>query len=112
MPAREIITGMGPLMIKQPRVDNRAFGKYTCQRFASSILPRYLCRITSVDNFIPALHLKGISTNGFPAVLSAILGKGSKGLLLANIANLKDAWEQDYLKWRRRDLSGKSYVYL
>ena len=33
---------------------------------SSRILPRYLRRIPSIDNLIPALYLKGISTNDFP----------------------------------------------
>jgi len=111
MPAREILTGMGPLEIKQPRVDDRALGKYVQQRFTSNILPRYLRRIPSIDNLIPVLYLKGISTNDFPAALSAILGQGASGLSPANIVRLKESWEKDYLKWKSRDLSGRNYVY-
>ena len=111
MPKREIITGMGPLEIKQPRVDDRALRKYAHQRFSSNILPRYLRRIPSINNLIPALYLKGISTNDFPAALAAILGEGAAGLSPANIVRLKDCWEKDYLKWKCRDLSHKKYVY-
>ena len=111
MPKREIITGMGPLEIKQPRVDDRALRKYAHQRFSSNILPRYLRRIPSINNLIPALYLKGISTNYFPAALAAILGEGAAGLSPANIVRLKDCWEKDYLKWKSRDLSHKNYVY-
>ena len=64
MPERQILTGMGPLKIRQPRVDDRSLkGQY--ERFTSNILPRYLRRIPSIDNLIPALYLKGISTNDF-----------------------------------------------
>lgn len=111
MPAREILTGMGPLEIKQPRVDDRALGKYPHQRFTSNILPRYLRRIPSINNLIPALYLKGISTNDFPAALQTILGNGAKGLSPANIVRLKESWEKEYLAWKDRDLSHKSYVY-
>ena len=62
MPARQILTGMGPLEIKQPRVDDRALKNHTThERFTSNILPRYLRRIPSIDNLIPCLYLKGIS---------------------------------------------------
>jgi len=112
MPAREILTGMGPLEIKQPRIDDRNLkGHSVCQRFTSNILPRYLRRIPSIDNLIPALYLKGVSTNDFPSALTAILGQGAAGLSPANIVRLKASWEQDYLKWKSRDLSHKSYVY-
>ncbi len=111
MPQRQILTGMGPLEIKQPRIDDRSLKGYSCERFTSNILPRYLRRIPSIDNLIPALYLKGISTNDFPAALSAILGEGAAGLSAANIVRLKDCWEKDYLDWKSRDLSHKNYVY-
>ena len=76
MPAREIVTGMGPLPIKQPRIDDRNLKGYCSNdRFTSNILPRYLRRMPSIDNLIPVLYLKGISTNDFPTALSAILGE-------------------------------------
>lgn len=110
MPERQILTGMGPLEVKQPRVDDRYLkGQY--ERFTSNILPRYLRRIPSIDNLIPALYLKGISTNDFPSALTAILGQDASGLSPANIVRLKDVWEKDYLKWKSRDLSHKSYAY-
>jgi len=56
MPAREILTGMGPLEIKQPRIDDRALKVSPAhERFTSNILPRYLRRVPSIDNLIPAL---------------------------------------------------------
>jgi len=112
MPERQILTGMGPLEVRQPRVDDRALkGHMVHERFTSNILPRYLRRIPSIDNLIPVLYLKGISTNDFPAALAAILGEGAAGLSPANIVRLKESWEKDYLKWKSRDLSHKSYAY-
>jgi len=112
MPQRDIVTGMGPLTIKQPRIDDRNPKDYNrYDRFTSNILPRYLRRIPSIDNLIPALYLKGISTNDFPTALSAILGESAKGLSAANIVRLKDSWEKDYIQWKSRDLSHKNYVY-
>ena len=111
MPERDILTGIGPLTIKQPRVDDRKLDENDMERFNSNILPRYLRRIPSIDNLIPALYLKGISTNDFGTALSAILGEGAGGLSATNIVRLKASWEKDYNEWRNRDLSGKSYVY-
>jgi putative transposase len=102
---------MGPLPIKQPRIDDRNLSGYSVERFTSNILPRYLRRMPSIDNLIPVLYLKGISTNDFPTALSAILGQGAQGLSATNIVRLKSCWEQDYLKWKSRDLSHKNYVY-
>ena len=112
MPTRQILTGMGPLEVKQPRVDDRALKNHTThERFTSNILPRYLRRIPSIDNLIPCLYLKGVSTNDFGPALEAILGEGASGLSPANIVRLKDYWEKDYLNWKSRDLSHKKYVY-
>lgn len=113
LPERSLVSGLGPLPIKQPRVDDRKLSEYTDgERFSSNILPRYLRRIASIDNLIPALYLKGISTNDFPTALSAILGEGVKGLSATNIVRLKQFWEEEYREWARRDLNGKEYVYL
>ena len=38
MPERELVTGIGPIAIKQPRVDDRVLEEE--QRFTSAILPR------------------------------------------------------------------------
>ena len=112
MPQRDIVTGMGPLTMKQPRIDDRNLKDYNrYDRFTSNILPRYLRRIPSIDNLIPALYLKGISTNDFPTALSAILGEKAAGLSAINIVRLKNCWEEDYLQWKSRDLRGKNYVY-
>jgi transposase-like protein len=64
LPERSILTGIGPITVKQP----------------SSILPRYMRHIPSIDNLIPVLYLKGISTGDFTKALSAILGENAKGL--------------------------------
>jgi len=112
MRQRDIVTGMGPLTIKQPRVDDRSLCGYSdFKRFTSNILPRYMRRIPSVDNLLPVLYLKGISTNDFPTALSSILGKGASGLSAANIVRLKKVWEDEYNQWKSRDLSDKKYVY-
>ena len=98
MPQREIVNGMGSLSVTQPRVDDRSLKQYSGERFTSNILSRYLCRIPSIDNLIPVLYLKGISTNDFPTALSVILDEGAKGLSTANIVCLKESWQKDYMQ--------------
>jgi putative transposase len=107
-PERAILSGIGPLHITQPRVDDRK----TDQRFSSTILPKYLRRVPSVDNLIPCLYLKGISTGDFSQALSAILGDQASGLSATNIVRLKQGWEEEYRSWSKRDLSDKEYVYI
>jgi len=94
-PKRSIISGIGPIPIRQPRVDDRK----QLRGFTSAILPRYLRRMPSVDNLIPFLYLKGISTNDFSTALTAILGEGVKGLSPTNIVRLKKCWEAEYENW-------------
>ena len=108
LPERDLVTGIGPVRIRQPRVDDRRRG----QRFTSRILPPYMRRVPSIDALIPCLYLKGISTGDFSEALEAILGPQAKGLSATNIVRLKEGWQQDYECWRKRDLSGQHYVYI
>jgi len=103
---RTLVSGVGPLAVRQPRVHDRRGD----QPFTSAILPRYMRRTPSIDALIPALYLKGVSTSQFPEALSAILGEGVSGLSSANIVRLKAIWEEEYAIWQKRDLSGKHYV--
>ena len=108
LPERSILTGIGPIPVKQPRVRDKSEEK---EVFTSAILPRYLRRIPSLDNLIPVLYLKGISTGDFTGALSAILGENAKGLSANTIVRLKKQWEEEYRAWIKRDLSDKRYVY-
>jgi putative transposase len=106
LPEREIVSGIGPIKVRQPRVRHRDGG-----RFSSAILPRFMRRTPSVDALIPVLYLKGISTGDFTEALAAILGEKASGLSATNIVRLKAGWEADYKAWSQRDLSQKRYVY-
>jgi transposase-like protein len=108
LPERELVTGIGPVKVRQPRAYDRRPGK----RFASRILPPFMRRVPSIDALIPCLYLKGISTGDFGEALEAILGPQAKGLSATNIVRLKGVWKQDYEAWRQRDLSEKHYVYI
>ena len=125
LPERDIVSGVGPLRVKQPRVHDRRDG----HRFTSNILPPFMRRVPSIDALIPALYLsleipskigvndgigdrKGISTGDFTEALSAILGENAAGLSPTNIVRLKQGWEEEYKGWSCRDLSGKRYVYM
>jgi transposase-like protein len=107
-PERELITGIGKLPVRQPRVHDRRQG----QAFSSKILPPYMRRMPSIDALIPALYLKGISTGDFAEALESILGKNAKGLSATNIVRLKEIWKQEYEGWRKRDLRQKRYAYI
>ena len=107
-PERSILTGIGPISIKQPRIRDRRQDK---ESFTSSILPRYLRRVPSLDNLIPVLYLKGVSTGDFTGALSAILGDNVKGLSANTVVRLKRQWEDEYRQWTKRSLENRRYVY-
>lgn len=108
LPERFLLTGAGPLRVKQPRVRDKREDQF----FTSAILPRYLRRAPSLNNLIPTLYLKGISTGDFTEALSAILGENAQGLSANTIVRLKRQWEGEYKEWAKRDLSDKHYVYI
>ncbi|KKL15245.1 hypothetical protein LCGC14_2507520 [marine sediment metagenome] len=110
-PRRSILTGLGSVQVRQPRVrDGRERGEG--ERFSSKILPPYLRKAKSVEELIPWLYLKGISTGDFNEALAAILGPDAPGLSATTITRLKARWEDEYKDWGRRSLLGKHYVYV
>ncbi len=112
MPEREVQTGIGPVTVRRPRVrDRQPDGEDGRIRFTSAIPPPYLRRTRSVEELLPWLYLKGISTGDFAEALAALLGRDAPGLLASTITRLKTAWREEYEHWSRRDLSAKRYVY-
>ena len=105
---RSIQTGIGGVAVKAPRVRDRA-GEI---KFHSSILPAYLRRTRSIEELLPWLYLKGLSTGDFSEALAALLGKDAPGLSAATISRLKEVWKGEYERWSKRDLTGKNFVYI
>ena len=111
LPKRSITSGIGPIEVQQPRVrDRRPLGQRI--RFASAILPRYLRKTKSVEELIPWLYLKGVSTGDFHEALAALLGPDAPGLSATTVTRLKSVWAGEYDAWRTRSLVGKEYVYI
>lgn len=111
-PERDILSGIGPIKIKRPRVDDRTLKKLNKDEgFTSKILPRFLRRVPSIDNLLPILYLKGISSGDFPRALRAILGENVKNISSNTIIRLKESWENEYKNWNKRDLSTMKYIY-
>ena len=110
LPKRKITTGIGQVEIEQPRVYDRrgAAG----EPFSSKILPPYLRKTKSVEELIPWLYLKGISTGDFGEALQSLLGLDAPGLSASTITRLKSTWENDYRDWAARSLAGQQYVYV
>jgi transposase-like protein len=113
LPEREILTGLGAIAVKQPRINDRRVDEQGEKfRFHSSILPPYLRKTKSIEELIPWLYLKGISTGDFSDALASILGKDAPGLSATTITRLKSDWLDEYKSWNRRSLKGKRFVYI
>jgi putative transposase len=111
LPQRTILTGIGPVEVKQPRVQDRRRADQR-EKFSSAILPPYLRKTRSIEELIPWLYLKGVSTGDFSEALAALLGPQAKGLSAATITRLKGVWAEEYDVWSKRSLAGKHYVYV
>ena len=111
LPEREIMTGIGPVAVRCPRLRDRVGEGSERIRFSSAILPPYARRSKSLDVLIPILYLKGISTGDFEDALIALLGRDAGGLSASTIGRLKEAWSEEHARWSKRDLSAKRYIY-
>ena len=107
LPERSIQTGLGNIEVKVPRAWDRG-GEI---KFGSKVLPVYLRRTKSIEEFLPWLYLKGISTGDFSEALTAFLGRDAAGLSAGMISRLKAQWKEEHVMWRKRSLSSKKYVY-
>ena len=108
LPERTIQCGIGDIAVKAPRVRDRSGSGI---RFTSAILPPYLRRTKSIEELIPWLYLKGISTGDFSEALAALLGPDAPGLSATTVSRLKAVWQGELEAWQGRDLTGKRYVY-
>jgi putative transposase len=111
LPEREIITGLGSLKVRQPRVHDRRTGEER-EVFSSKILPPYLRKTKSLEELLPWLYLKGISTGDFNEALQALVGPECPGLSASTITRLLAQWQDEYKGWSKRSLADKHYVYL
>ena len=107
-PERTIQTGIGDVKVKAPRVRDRQ-GEI---KFSSSILPPYLRRTKSIEELLPWLYLKGLSTGDFSTALTALLGQDAAGLSASTISRLKEVWKEEHQRWSKRELAGKHFVYI
>jgi len=111
-PTRTILSGLGPIEVKQPRVNDRRVDENGVRfRFTSKILPPYLRKTQSIEDLIPWLYLKGISTGEMSDALIH-LGFDGTGLSASSVVRMTESWQHEYDDWSKRDLTGKQYVYV
>ena len=108
LPDRTVQTGVGDVEIKVPKVRDRS---KTGVKFNSNLLPPYLKRAKSIEELIPWLYLKGISTGNLQESLTSLLGEKASGLSANTVSRLKAKWLAEHSAWRQQDLSQKRYVY-
>ncbi len=106
---RSVTLGCGTIRVEAPRVRDRRDG----QKFTSSILPPYLRKSAKVENLLPILYLKGLSTSDFQTALVGLLGEDTTtGLSPSAIVALKRAWEREYDSWRKVAITERfAYLY-
>lgn len=105
---RTLTMGAGVVKIKAPRVHDRR----PDQQFSSSILPPYMRRSPRLEEALPVLYLRGLSTGDFQKALPVLLGPEAAGLSASTISRLTRTWQEEYKGWRKRSLLGKDYVYI
>jgi transposase-like protein len=111
-PPRTILSGVGPIQVEQPRVDDRRVDENGVRfRFTSKILPPYLRKTKTIEDLVPWLYLKGISTGEMSDALIH-LGFDGRGLSATSVTRMTEVWQDEYDQWNQRDLTGKHYVYV
>jgi putative transposase len=105
---RQVVVGAAAVRVEAPRVNDRREG----EKFRSEILPPYVRRSRRLDEALPILYLRGLSTGDFAPALAELLGEAARGFSPQSMVRLKSVWEQEYETWRKRDLSGVEYIYL
>jgi putative transposase len=112
-PEREIQTGIGPIAVRRPKLRDRGDGAGGERiRFTSKVLPPFLRRTRNVEELLPWLYLKGVSTGQFEEALAALLGPDAPGLSASTVRRLVATWQHEHERWQRRDLSMRRYVYV
>ncbi len=108
---RNILTGVGEIEIQQPRVrDKREESER--EKFTSKILPPYLRKAKTLEEFIPILYLRGVSAGEMEPTLRALPGENAKGLSGQTVSRLKTRWKSEYESWSKRSLKNKNDVYV
>ena len=109
LPEREIVTGVGAVTVKIPKVRSRDGQPVT---FRSALVPPYVRKTKSLEAALPWLYLKGVSSGEMSEALEALVGPEAKGLSANTISRLKQQWGQQYQLFRQSDWSDEEFVYL
>lgn len=111
-PARTIVTGSGTITVGAPRVNDKRVLAGERQRFTSKILPPYMRRSPKIDEVLPILYLRGLSTGDFREAIPALLGADAAGLSATTITRLTTQWATEHAAFQQRELADRAYVYV
>ena len=111
---RKLTVGSGTVAIRAPRVNDKRVDEQTGERqkFSSRILPAYARRSPKVNDVLPVLYLRGLSTGDFRPALEQLLGEDAAGLSSSAISRLCKDWEAEHERFRTRSLRFHRYAYL
>ncbi|MBT5541032.1 MAG: IS256 family transposase, partial [Alphaproteobacteria bacterium] len=117
LPKRKVVTGIGSIPVRVPRSrDRNGQREADSIRFASQILPRYVRKrkrkSKSIEEMIPYLYLKGISSGDFSEVMPVLLGKDAVGFSADTVLRLRQRWKEELKQWNKRRLASRNYVYI
>jgi putative transposase len=110
---RKVTIGSGTVPVQAPRVNDKRLDEDTGerQRFSSKILPAYARRSPKVNDVLPVLYLRGLSTGDFRPALEQLLGEDAAGLSSSTISRLCKDWEVEHDRFRTRSLRFHRYAY-
>ena len=109
LPEREVLTGIGPVAVRVPKVRSRIEEAVV---FRSSLVPPYVRKAKSVEAALPWLYLRGISTGEMQEALAVLVGDEAKGLSAPVVSRLKLKWQAEHRRWCERRLDADRWVYL
>jgi len=108
LPAREILSAVGPVEVRVPKVRDRSGAGV---KFNSALVPPYVRRSKTIAAALPWLYLKGISTGDMREALAVLVGEEAKGLSPNVVSRLKAEWARQCAQWKKGDLSASRYLY-
>jgi len=109
LPEREILTGIGPVSVRIPKVRSKAGQALT---FRSALVPPYVRKTRSLEAALPWLYLKGVSSGEMGEALKVLVGHEAQGLSASTVSRLKSEWANEYQRWREAPLDEDRWVYV
>ncbi len=102
-PARKIMSGLGPIEVQRQKLRSKPGNNNP--KFTSKLLPPYLRKSKSLEELIPWLYLKGVSSSDMESALEPLLGKHLSGFSASTVTTLTRQWAADYEAWNKTPIN-------